>query len=215
MQKLIKIGFLAGLSALSSCTTFHEVHFFKDHVDGIPNYYKLTVSGHTRLISKTRYYSGYFAEDAIDVYFNEFSQPANGSLDSVRKISSLSDANKGKQLVMILSSNADDIATQIGNITQTTNTVNAVVSLANGDQYKRLLTSKRGVSKRKTQNKLLVELGESLLTGLETKTQAEAQKALLQYTNALATELGHADPFDDLDKAKAWFDQGKFLLVSN
>ncbi len=60
---------------------FGETHFFRSESqrDGIPNYFRLTVSGYTVLCS-SRYISGLFEEDIINQYFNEIGQPEGGRL---------------------------------------------------------------------------------------------------------------------------------------
>ena len=199
---------------MSSCTTFQEHHFFKDEMKSdFPNYYKVAIKGHTRFMSKTRYYSGYFPSDAIDIYFNEFSQPRDGKLLDSTRFQSLTNGNK--QLVMILSSNADDIANQIGNVTQTKNTLNAVMSLTNGSASRDLLTQQSLLETGKDENKLLIEVGESLLADIDTKSPARARADILQYINVLAASLGHSEPFRTINDARAWFIQGSFIKTND
>ena len=216
MKSLIGTGIVCCFLLTTSCTTFREHHYFKDELDDdFSNYYRVKVSGHTRFMSKTRYYSGYFPSSAIDVYFNEFTQSRDGRLLDSTQIRSLSGANHGKQLVMILSSNADDIANQIGNVTQTRNTLNAVMSLTNGDALQVFLTQQSQLETAKADARILVEVGESLLGGIETKPPLQARMAVLQYINVLASSLGHPESFKSFDAAKAWFDQGSFINLAD
>jgi len=67
--------------SLFSCSSFKEVHYFSDDTPGIPNYYRLKISGFS-FISSSRYLSGYYEPNAVNQYFNEFKQPTTGPFNT-------------------------------------------------------------------------------------------------------------------------------------
>ena len=130
-------------SMLSACrSAFREHHFFasKDPTTGEPvNYYRLEVYGSTDL-SSSRYLSGYFDPDAVASYFGEISasaddqkfptaaqNAASGATQTTKSATTpqpVQDANltsvdprkQGRQLVMLLSSNSEAIADELGEL---------------------------------------------------------------------------------------------------
>jgi len=71
---------LIALIVTGGCSQVEEQHFYRVAHKGKlndANYYRLTVLSRS-IFSNTRYISGYFDESAVDAYFGEFAQPANG-----------------------------------------------------------------------------------------------------------------------------------------
>ncbi|WP_138990959.1 hypothetical protein [Larkinella sp. C7] len=186
-------------------TRIHEHHFFRDHLEHLPNYYKIKVRGSTFLFSKTRYYSGYFKSDAIDTYFNEFTQPKNGRIvaDSL-KVNSINEENVDKQLVLIMSSNADAIAEQIGNITQSKNTLSNLISLTTGEKQQHLTDLQTDSSIQIAKNELFIAIGDGILNDLESKDTTQVKYRLLQFMNQIAAENGNSKPFITWNDAQDW-----------
>jgi hypothetical protein len=216
MQKLTLILFIV-IILTSSCSMIRENHYFRDNVNDqaeLANYYRVQVRGRTLLMSKTRYYSGYFDENSVERYFNEFTQPKDGQLLDSTNVQSLNADNANKQLVMILSSNADDFAAQIGNISQSGSTINAVLSIGNDGNYRKLLGVKSQIDELKRRNQVLADMGESLLDSLESRSPAQGRAALLQYVNNLAAELGVNQTFANLSAATAWYKQSQSTLLN-
>jgi hypothetical protein len=203
---------------LSSCATrIREHHYFKDNLKELPNYYRVDVTASTRWFSKTRYYSGFFKTNAIDTYFNEFSQPENGKLiqttdsTTIRPIA----GDPDRQLVVILSSNADDIARQIGDVTQNKNTLRNLVSLTNAGKEESLALARDNKAIELALNKNLVSIGEGLLQDLESKDSVQVNSALLQLLNQLASDSGKATSFKTIKEAGDWFRTVGFPQIKN
>ncbi len=107
------------------CQSAKELHFFKSG----DNYYRLKIN-ESSIASKSRYLSGYFDESAVDKYFSEMSQPK----DTVKWLTS---SNRNAQLVMILSTNSNSVAEQIGNLATNEQLLENVAMLANKDKFEK------------------------------------------------------------------------------
>lgn len=203
---------------ISSCSVIRENHYFRDNIDDqadLSNYYKVTVKGRTLFMSKTRYYAGYFDPAAVDAYFNEFNQPKNGRLKDSVSIQPLNPENENKQLVMIMSSNADDFAAQIGNMAQSKETLNSVLSIGNEGNYRRLKEVKSGLDGLVVVNRGLAITGESLIDKLNEQPLAQRRANLLQYVNVLAAQLGSNQTFNSLSAASQWYNQSRSVLINS
>lgn len=203
---------------ISSCSAIRENHYFRDNIDDqadLSNYYKVTVKGRTLFMSKTRYYAGYFDPTAVDAYFNEFNQPKNGRLRDSTSIQPLNPDNANKQLVMIMSSNADDFAAQIGNMAQSKETLNSVLSIGNEGNYRRLKEVKSGLDGLVVVNRGIATTGESLINKLNEQTLAQRRANLLQYVNVLAAQLGSNQTFNSLSAASQWYNQSRSVLLNS
>lgn len=211
----------ASAMALSACAHFKEVHYFKDKAGSPPNYYKLTVKGCTFLTS-SRYLSGYFDEDAINLYFNEISQPAQGALtlNSSQKSTSQTPlpegsveplVNKGingRRFVMILSSNSDAVATQIGSFAENKQVLASLGRLINRDRIEAAAKSKGELDQQKLAAASFVALAEKLMAEAESAQTPQAKNQfLLELLNALAKELGSRERFASFDEAQKWYAQ--------
>lgn len=79
---------LLALVVCGGCATaFQEAHYFRSERNGEGpanrNYYRVRVTGATAL-SSSRYVSGYFDPEAVDIYFNEIKQPDKGRIRPVK-----------------------------------------------------------------------------------------------------------------------------------
>lgn len=134
MKTLISQGVLVMLvlSSILSCSSIYEVHYFKDKVNQrsnyinsyLPNYYKVEISGYS-FLSSSRYVSGYFEQNAINTYFNEFAQPENGKIFN----NNIFTNETGNELVLIFSTNAKAITNQIGSISKSQTVLNSLASI--------------------------------------------------------------------------------------
>lgn len=134
MKILIPQGVLVmlALSSILSCSSIYEVHYFKDKVNQrsnyinsyLPNYYKVEISGYS-FLSSSRYVSGYFEQNAINTYFNEFAQPENGKIFN----NNIFTNETGNELVLIFSTNAKAITNQIGSISKSQTVLNSLASI--------------------------------------------------------------------------------------
>ncbi|WP_337043756.1 hypothetical protein [Emticicia sp. 17c] len=210
------IGFCIACCLLQSCIThINEFHYFKDDLRPLPNYYRVHVRGYSFLYSQTRFYAGFFKSDAIDIYFNEFSQPKNGELRKKADSTNIHpiDGDTDKQLVVILSSNADAIADQIGNVTQTQNALKNLMQLTSTDKQANLVSLQDKKEILMDENESLFDIGNTLLTGVETVPAGDTlkvQASLLQLLNQLASTEGKPVSFKSFKEAREWFNKNGF-----
>ncbi len=198
--------------AMFGCSTFKEVHYFKDENKPVPNYYKLRIKGFTCFAS-SRYLSGYFDEEAVDDYFSEMSQPDKGKFKPIvevsdKKITSITEGLEDKRLVMILSSNSDAVATQIGAFVENKKAIDALGNILNRENTEQMQTIEGEKQVQQVSGQILKDLGDQLIGGLDatTVTVAQAQASLLQYLNALAADLGNKRPFSNMTEAATWLE---------
>ena len=124
---------------LCSCANIYEVHYFKDKISSssstkiIPNYYKVEIRAQS-FLSSSRYLSGYFDQGAINLYFNEFTQPANGKLFGNQESPSAFTDEKGNELVLIFSTNSKAVSDQIGAIAKNQVVLNSAATLVQRDK---------------------------------------------------------------------------------
>ncbi len=236
---------MLAIFSFGCASTFHEAHYFKSGTASasvIPNYYRLTVKGYSWL-SSSRYISGYFDEDTLNTYFNEYTQPAGAAITPSKKppvtkapaegqnTSSSEPAAKapaaenqntepvakelrGKRLIMILSSNSDEIATQIGALAASKQFTASLVGLLARDQYAAADAADSRLAIEKSRAKTTASLASQVVSGLpDNATEAVAKQTLLAFVNSLASDLGHQGAFDNLDSAAQWLDFNRARLV--
>jgi hypothetical protein len=197
-------------------SSFSERHFFKsEDAYGNPvNYYKLSVSG-KNFLSSTRYLSGYFDEKAVDAYFNQFSQPDKGLFDGTIKtgggnVKPLEDALNGRKLVLLLSSNSDAIAQQIGQFANNHAVMSDLTRLIYRDHIKEANSAKTSADLQQIRGKALADIGDKVIGGMaDNADQATAKANFLFYANRLAAEFNNTVPFATLDEAKIWLDYNR------
>jgi hypothetical protein len=223
-------------TCLGCASGFEEIHYFRStsrDARGIPlNYFRVQVDGGT-ILSSSRYVSGYYDQRALDTYFNEFAQPEKGRIvqsDSTAaaatpgaggsangqspsgspanapKVEPLDSSLEGKKLCLILSSNSDDIAQQIGTFAQTNALTADLEHLLGGG---RLAASSRAVSAQQKDQviaKSIVQSGNTELSILTSNNPSadEASQAALALGNQLAEYLGNTQQFTTLDALNDW-----------
>lgn len=204
---------------MASCSAFREVHYFKDENKPVPNYYKLRIKGFTCFAS-SRYLSGYFDEEAVDDYFSEMSQPNKGKFTPRKseqgkqadtEMKPLSSELKDKRLVMILSSNSDAVATQIGAFVENKKATDALAVILNRNNTEQMRAIEGEMQVQQVSGQILKDLGEQIIGRMDagTITTSEANTSLLQYINALAAELGNKKPFNTMDEAAKWLESNR------
>ena len=232
MPQWVIVAFTATL--LAGCATgFQETHYFKAELatgGGIPNYYRLSVSGKT-LLSSARYVSGYFDEDTLNSYFNEFAQPANGAFTpSVSKLPGgvgagdtkttgtgtdaqpLTSSLTGKKLIMILSTNSDEIATQIGTLASSKQFTASLAGLLAHEQYASADESQRRLALDQKRASTTADVVSKSVTAIPDAPSAEqVRTTLVAAINLLASDLGYDGAFSTLDDAAQWlqFNRGR------
>ncbi|THD32484.1 hypothetical protein [uncultured Flavobacterium sp.] len=186
LLSLILIGLL-----LTSCSNIREVHYFKDKITEksdaptktIANYYKVEIRGYS-FLSSSRYLSGYFDQSAINLYFNEFTQPEDGKLFGNNPQGGLTDET-GNELVLIFSTNAKAISDQIGNISKNQVILNSAASLIQEDKIKEAQKLKMSLNELSLETNNFIFQSDSYLKGISTKTEAEKKLAIRQFLQIL------------------------------
>lgn len=191
MDKFKLVLFVVVITTILSCSSFSEVHYFKDRVTSntngetniIPNYYKVKICGYS-FLSSSRYVSGYFDQNAINLYFNEIVQPDNAKLFNTKTDS---DNNKGivtnengNELVVVLSTNAKAVTEQIGNIAKNQTILNSLAQLSQKDKIDEANTVKSEINSvvNETQNFILKT--DLYLKDLSTRTDDDEKKEAIR-----------------------------------
>lgn len=227
-----KILFFALLAMLvcGCASTFHETHYFKSGTTSastIPNYYRLMVKGGA-CVSSSRYISGYFDEDTLNTYFNEYTQPAGAAIvprskpDEAKAVAGKQNDSsavpvdkglQGKKLIMILSSNSDEIMTQIGALAASKQFTASLAGLLARDQYTAADNAESRSTIAKSRAKATSGLVSQLIAGLPGAKKEEDIDTLLSITNALAADLGYHGVFNNLDTAAQWLQFNRARLL--
>jgi hypothetical protein len=215
------IALLGGLFAGGCASGISETHFFRSNaVDGkglALNYYRIHVSGGT-MLSSSRYLSGYFDEKALDTYFNEFSQPANGAITpapttnpsvpapAAGGVQPLDPSGAGKKLLLILSSNSDDIASQIGTLAQSDALSADLVHLFGASSLNASKTSVATQQRDQVVASSIVQTATLDLSKLDATAPpaADTSASMLAIANQLAGYLGARQQFNTLDDVNTW-----------
>lgn len=221
-QALLVTGLL-GAALLAGCgTVIHERHFFASFVDDPDGkrepaqFFRVKVDGNTSF-SNTRYLTGYFDERAVSLFFNEIKAPANQKLfddatvvpgaPAGTKLTPLSPTADNGAFVLIMSTNADAVASTIGSFAESQVVADALSRMLNRDRVKAKIQSDATLAVQKSEGGALVAQVESLTrsaTAAASGTQAAA--IYLRALTTLARGLGYSgEEFAKLDDARSWF----------
>jgi hypothetical protein len=211
------------LAALAGCsTTVQENHYFAAYRDGTDGgrepvqFYRLKVDGNTQF-SNTRYLTGYFDERAVSLFFNEIKSPANQKLFDENmllpgaapgtKLTPLSPSPEDGAFVLIMSTNADAVASTIGSFAESQAVADAITRMVNRDK----ILAKGQSDARLTVNKaeatsLVNQLDAQIEAAHKADKGSQAAGHYLRALTALARHLGfNGEDFADLPAARAWF----------
>ncbi|PVV50407.1 hypothetical protein DD829_22345 [Chryseobacterium sp. HMWF035] len=169
-----------------SCSTFNEVHYFKDgnKSNQIPNYYKVNVYGHT-FLSSSRYMSGYFDKNAINLYFNEIKQPENAKFLNFNKADSI---ESGNELVLLLSSNSKAISNNLGMLSKNQTVLNSIGFILQKDKYgqnQQISYLNKDLNLQKT---ILTVTVDSYLKKIDEKSEKDQKKVIENLLSLLKKE---------------------------
>jgi hypothetical protein len=201
------------VSASGCMSGFDETHYFRSTTtdpNGIPvNYFRLHVNGGT-ILSSSRYLSGFFDEQALDTYFNEFAQPAGGRLTPATQPASadvepIGTNLQNKKLLLILSSNSDDIATQIGALAQSDAVTTGLEHLLGQNKLAAARKTKATQQKDKAIATSIVQEGATEIEALdENAPPPDLNARMTEYANRLAAYLGSGQSLANLQQASDW-----------
>lgn len=217
------IASLCATVLLAGCgTVIREKHYFAAFVDDGKGkrepvqFYRLQVEGDTQF-SNTRYLTGYFDERAVSLFFNEIKAPANQKLfdDSVTlpgappgtKLTPLSPTPENGAFVLIMSTNADAVASAIGSFAESQAVADAMTRLLNRDRIKAKGMSDATLTVQKAEGSALTaQLDAQTKAARDGGTGAQAAAAYLRSLTTLARGLGYTgDEFAKVETAQAWF----------
>lgn len=174
-----------------SCSSFSEEHFFKDRVTSttnndvniVPNYYKVKICGYS-FLSSSRYVSGYFDQNAINLYFNEIVQPENAKLNTTKTDSdnnqSLVTNESGNELVVVLSTNANEVTDFIGSIAKNQTILNSVAQLTQKDKINEANSVKAEINDINNETELFILKTNQYLKNLSTRNNDIEKKEVIR-----------------------------------
>ena len=120
-------------------------------------------------------------------------------------VSPLASDLAGKQLVLILSSNSDDMANAIGSLAASRHFACSLTAVLGQRDLASARTAETQLGLEQAQARILADLGNKLVDSLDANSsQGEAERQILPLVNALAGNIGHAGSFKDLREASAW-----------
>jgi len=184
-------------TTLISCSSFREEHYFKDRITSrnsgavniVPNYYKVRISGYS-FLSSSRYVSGYFDQNAINLYFNEIVQPENAKLFNTKTDGdgnkSLVTNESGNELVVVLSTNAKAVTEHIGSIAKNQTILNSLAQLSQKDKINEANTVKSEISTITNETQNFILKTDIYLQNLSTRTtDKEKREGIRNYLSSL------------------------------
>jgi hypothetical protein len=205
-------------SLLLGCAHALETHYFKsiDTSTGKPtNYYKVTIRARSAFAS-SRYISGYFDDATVDRYFGETSQPSKAAFrqdTGENPVVSLDKRLEDRKLVILFSSNSDDIVGQIQTIADGRELSALIAGFTNKDLLISAERAKADAREQAAVVTLLATAGDQLANALNPDDAQATHTALLEHVNKLASSLGNENPFSTLDDATQWlrFNRARLL----
>jgi len=207
----------ASLICAGCATRFGETHYFKsiDEAGEPINYFRLKVGGGV-FLSSARYVSGFYDERALDLYFGEsISQPEGGKIPKAPGAELVSlGPNEGGKFLMILSSNSDAIAGQIGQLAENQEIATTLARLIRRDAILGAGGAQMDLSLEKARGRIAAQLGDSLIMNVDADqvSEDELEARVLQYTNVLAQALGAKQTFENLAALELWVNQQRSTL---
>lgn len=194
-----------------------ERHYFAVYDTVAPNepvnFFRVDLSANTRF-TNTRYVTGFYDERAVDLFFSEIKGNDKSTLfqnnlksPGTDQVLKPLDPDVNGTLVMVLSTNADDIVSSISAFAESQVVGQAVTQIANGQVLRGARASQASASaQRAAANAFVAELNSLVRAAGSASTANEAKSAYLRLLQRIATETqGRGDQFATFDEALAWF----------
>lgn len=223
VRTLLAAGPLCCASLLTGCqATIHESHYFAAHrlndrgKREPVQFYRVKVDGHTEF-SDTRYLTGYFDERALSLFFNEIKAPPGQKLfdetvklpgaDPETKLVPLTPGPENGAFVMIMSTNADAVASAIGSFAESQVVADAFTQILNRDKVTAKLASDAQLPVVKAEGDALNSVLRTHATAAAGAVRGDAAAtSYLRALNAIARALGHqGGDFRSTQEARQWF----------
>ena len=191
-----------------SCQTGREFHYFRQG----SNYYRVQVR-EWAFLSSSRYTSGYFDETALDNYFGQIHRSdSTGNLQALSLQKAGKDSNNvvptNTKLVMILSTDASQVADQIAAFAQNEQTLDMLARLANKDVVKDNQQLQNTITQQTNTSTSIMQFGDSVVPKLQASAigdTATIRAQLLSFLNYVAAMNGKTIPFKTWDDAYNWY----------
>jgi hypothetical protein len=220
--------------ALVGCARFDEKHYFAtiNPVTQRPvNYFRLTIKGDVST-TNMRYVSGFYDERAVELFLNETKAtmidstkldgvpvpPVFPGMDCTGKTDDKcaarlslvplgSKAENNGAFVMIMSTNADSIASTIGAFAEQQQNVTSAIYLLNSQLFRDVKKLKALETIDSDNRKLaLAQIDAQFVVADEAKTPAANEQAYLGILGSLAATIDPAAPgFAKFEDASSWF----------
>lgn len=212
------------LTSSGCLSIFDEVHYFKsvDKNNRPVNYYRVRVWGDT-FLSSSRYVSGYYDEASLDAYFNTISQPKNGVIvpvadedvdanpkvaakstgDDAEEVKPLAPDKDGRKLVLLLSSNSDEIARGISAMAQSSAVATTLSNLVGSARFKDAASLTRKAQMGTVRGGVLADEVTHVLDSVA-DGPGDAKDQFLSVANDLGSFIGARRSFKTLKDAQDW-----------
>ncbi len=214
-----RTGAIALVLLICGCQAgIRETHYFASFAPDKPdvpvNFFRLDIEGKSQF-TNARYVAGFYDERAVDLFFNEIKPSGDaqsrqlfaadlknpGTADVLKP---LSPGDSGA-FVMVLSTNADAIASAIGSFAESQEVANNISTLLN---QKDLVKASQSAANFSGQQMLAgafaSELDSVLSTAALSANAASAQAAMLRGLNLIAQSLGAPQSFATVAEVQSW-----------
>lgn len=207
---------------LFGCTaSVRESHYFvtskRVNDETIPvNFFRVDVKADSQM-SNARYISGFYDENAVNLFFSEvgsgkdqskdfFPLEKNTTTDSKNNTTSSIDPKENGAFVMIMSTNADAIAGSIEAFADNETANKSIFEIFNAKTSKELLTSDAELSAKKAKAVAFYGALDNLVTLSKNEVDLKKKKEYyLKIANFLSMEMGGDGNFKTSEAAEAWF----------
>ena len=206
----------------------HERHHFVSYKDdgNAANYFRVEVTARA-FLSSSRYLSGYFDPAAVDTYFGTYKQPADAAFPTAapaggqkaetdaKAAAPVGAGSDGKKLVLLMSSNSDEVANQIGTMADGKQMSDLVQGLVGSKADQAAADADHLLRARRLDAQHAADLGARILDRLR-KDQAEQNASILkEYVVWYARQLGAGEDVTDLQMARNWLAKNRARLVGS
>lgn len=197
---------LAFVCLMVSCQSARELHYFKEG----DNYYRLRIK-EKAFLSSSRYISGYFDENAVNRYFGEIKRPDSLQFINQKKATDgkASPYQDDSKLVLILSTNSEVVAKQIGNLAKNEEILEILARLANKDKISENKSLMATADSRQRMNANIIQLSDQFIGGLDSAQISGdtlyLQQSMIAYINYLAALTGENIQFKNIEQAQIWY----------
>jgi hypothetical protein len=122
-------------------------------------------------------------------------------------------AGRGAALILLLSSNSDAIAENIGSLSESSQTLAAVSMLANKEKFQAVTSAQGALAEEEARGAAIDSLVGGVLNGLDQQDAATAEAKLLAVLNNIASQYGNDVAFTDFKSGADWLNRKRATLL--